>query len=165
MYISLENNIDESPETSLKWILYNVSGIKGITGNKGETGILGRVGWRGATGLKGATGATGISGLIGVVGRKGDNGIFKGLWLSTVQYLINDVVLNSDEKYYRALTTNINISPESSIITWEEEKISEPNILELFNTEITEKVKGKLYYDSINKRLVSSDGTNWKYLN
>ena len=90
-------------------------GPTGSVGPAGPAGPAGPQGPAGPAGPQGATGATGASGATGTAGATGPTGLgfrFRGLWSSTTQYSLNDVVRSGGSSYV-SQTSNLNMNPST----------------------------------------------------
>jgi hypothetical protein len=103
---SIQNNGEGFPP-QLQIVLQN-QGPQGPAGATGATGLTGAAGPQGPIGLTGATGTTGAQGPIGLTGpagsagAAGQNGIgfnFRGPFVVTNQYAVNDVVTHGGSTY------------------------------------------------------------------
>ncbi|HXP07870.1 MAG TPA: DNRLRE domain-containing protein [Acidobacteriaceae bacterium] len=92
-------------------------GPQGLTGATGPQGTTGPAGPTGATGAAGPTGATGPAGAIGPAGATGAAGpvgmVWKGAWLSTQSYAVNNAVSYNGSSYI-AIVASTNVVPTST---------------------------------------------------
>lgn len=66
LYMSLKDNVTESPDSSTKWKLLSKTGAKGEKGDRGDNGTDGTNGTDGKDGIDGIDGKDGVDGANGV---------------------------------------------------------------------------------------------------
>ena len=95
-----------------------VSGPSGASGPSGPSGASGPAGVSGPTGETGPTGVSGPSGASGPSGPAGTPLVFKGLWDTGIPYVINDVVVASNNNTYVCILATSSADPISSPTNW-----------------------------------------------
>jgi len=95
-----------------------VSGPSGASGPSGPSGASGPAGVSGPTGETGPTGVSGPSGASGPSGPAGTPLVFKGLWDNGIPYVINDVVVASNNNTYVCILATSSADPISSPTNW-----------------------------------------------
>lgn len=90
LYMSLEDNVTETPDSSTKWKLLSKTGAKGEKGDRGDDGV------DGTNGTDGKDGIDGIDGVDGKNGVDGANGVsIKTLYAKTANTSTQPVFTNN----------------------------------------------------------------------
>ena len=99
------------------------NGATGATGPAGPTGPTGSTGAQGPQGVQGPSGSTGPTGATGSTGPTGPTGpaglIWRGGWLSSVTYAVNEATAYSGSSYISLVNSNTNQPPSSSPSYWQ----------------------------------------------
>lgn len=94
-------------------------GVAGAVGPAGATGPAGAAGPAGAPGSAGVPGPAGPAGAMGPAGAKGSTGFtYQGIYSSTTNYAVSDVVLFNGSSYISLLASNHGNTPDQSPGSW-----------------------------------------------
>lgn len=120
-------NTNPSVDT-VHWALLAAQGAQGIQGPIGATGTAGAVGPQGPIGPTGPQGSQGLAGATGPQGAQGVPGpvgpaglIWKGAWVATVGYSVNDAVGYGGASYFCIATVPgnpANSNPSLDTVHW-----------------------------------------------
>jgi hypothetical protein len=98
--------------------LPGVAGVAGPAGPKGDTGVAGPIGPAGPSGAVGPAGPIGATGAAGPAGVAGTGMVFRGSYLSTVNYAVNDAVSFQGASYISVAASNQGNAPGSNPDRW-----------------------------------------------
>ncbi len=101
-------------------VVLATAGAAGATGPQGPQGVAGPQGPQGIQGAQGPKGDTGAAGPIGPVGPAGNgSGLgYRGTYDSTVNYVVNDMVVFQGSSYISLMAGNVGNTPGLSPVQW-----------------------------------------------
>lgn len=91
------------------------SGAQGPKGDTGSSGVAGPVGPQGAQGVAGNQGPAGLQGQTGSTGPAGQSFRWRGGWLASSAYELDDAVRGSDGSTYIAKGHSIGVDPVTDV--------------------------------------------------